>query len=131
MLIRSDSAGATYGFAAACRTVCEVFHLGAVIDAPGRERVEVLNTADGSYPAVDSSGATRESTWARRTDQTGGPVEMVDRYPADPVSVLAERLLHEEGGRCRVLTPRTMRRPNVLEDSTPSRSLTATAEITL
>jgi hypothetical protein len=37
------------------------FSLGAVIDAPMRDGVEVLNTADGWYPAIDSSGATRES----------------------------------------------------------------------
>ena len=45
--------------------------------------------------------------------------------------VLADQLFHEEGGGCRVLTPRTMRRLKFLEDSTPSRSLTAPAEITL
>jgi hypothetical protein len=34
-----------------------------VIDAPVRDGVEVLNTADGWYPAIDSSGATREGAW--------------------------------------------------------------------
>jgi hypothetical protein len=84
VLIRSDSAGATYGFAAACRTAGVGFSLGAVIDAPIHDTVEVLNTADGWYPAIDSSGATREGTRGRRTHQTGGSVEMVDRHPADP-----------------------------------------------
>ena len=59
----ADAAGATYGFAAACRTAGAGFSLGAVIDAPIRDGVEVLNTADGWYPAIDSSGATREGAW--------------------------------------------------------------------
>jgi hypothetical protein len=50
VLIRSDSAGAIYGFAAACRTAGAGFSLGAVIDAPIRDGVEVLNTTDGWYP---------------------------------------------------------------------------------
>jgi len=41
------------------------FSLGAVIGAPVRD-VEVLRTADGWYPVIDSSGATREGTWGRR-----------------------------------------------------------------
>lgn len=34
-----------------------------MIDAPVRDGVEVLNTADGWYPAIDSSGATRDGAW--------------------------------------------------------------------
>ncbi|VBA43734.1 hypothetical protein LAUMK13_04674 [Mycobacterium innocens] len=62
VLIRSDSAGATYGFAAACRISGVGFSLGAVIDAPIRDAVEVLNTADGWYPAIDSGGI-RDGAW--------------------------------------------------------------------
>jgi hypothetical protein len=47
------------GFTAACRTA-----------GPGggdrraiRDGVEVLNTADGWYPAIESSGATRQDAW--------------------------------------------------------------------
>jgi len=40
--------------------------VGAVIDAPVRDGFEVLNTADGWYQAIDSSGATREGAWGRR-----------------------------------------------------------------
>lgn len=54
VLIRSDSAGDTYGFAAACRTSGVGFSLGAAIDAPIRDAVEVLNSADGGHPAIDS-----------------------------------------------------------------------------
>jgi hypothetical protein len=59
VLICSDSAGATYGFAVACRTAGAGFSLRAVIFAPVRDGVEVLNTADGWYPAIDSGGYPR------------------------------------------------------------------------
>ncbi len=63
VLMRSDSAGATYGFAAACRTAHVGFSLGAVITAAVREAAEVLTAADGWYPAIDSGGAIREGAW--------------------------------------------------------------------
>jgi hypothetical protein len=63
VLIRSDSAGATYGFAAACRGAHVGFSLGAVIDARVREAAEVLNTNDAWYPAIDSGGGIREGAW--------------------------------------------------------------------
>ena len=69
ILIRSDSAGATYGFAAACRTSGVGFSLGTAIDAPIRDAVEVLNTGEGWYPAIDSDGGIRDGAWvAEATD---------------------------------------------------------------
>jgi hypothetical protein len=62
ILIRSDSAGATYRFASTCRTSGVGFS-GATIDAPIRNAVEVLNTAEGWYPAIDSGGGIREGAW--------------------------------------------------------------------
>ena len=44
VLIRSDSAGATYGFAAACRAAGVGFSLGAVIDASIHELTPLLTT---------------------------------------------------------------------------------------
>jgi hypothetical protein len=131
MLIRSDSVGATYGLAVACRTAGVGFSLGAVIDAPVRDGVEVLNTADGWYQTIDSSGATREGAWVvEATDwwicRNGRPA------PGWPSTLLGERgITSREKGRCRVLTPRMMLRPNVLMDSSPSRSLAAPAAMTL
>jgi hypothetical protein len=91
----------------------------------------VLNTADGWYPAIDSSGgATREGAWVAETHQTGGSVEMVDRHPAEPIRFGPNGCFRRKGDAC-VLTARTMRRPNVLEDFTLSRSLTAPEAITL
>jgi hypothetical protein len=43
-----------------------------VIDAPIRDEVQVLNTADGWYPAIDSGGAIREAP------RVAEPTEMVD-----------------------------------------------------
>jgi hypothetical protein len=59
VLIRSDSAGATHGFAAACRTAHVGFSLGCAIDARIRDAAEVLTATDSWYPAVDSSGDIR------------------------------------------------------------------------
>jgi hypothetical protein len=63
LLIRSDSAGATHGFAAACRDAHAGFSLGAVIDARIQAAVEVLGAADAWYPAIDTDGAIREGAW--------------------------------------------------------------------
>jgi hypothetical protein len=69
LLIRSDSAGATHGFAASCRTEHVGFSLGAVIDARVREAAEVLNANDAWYPAIDSGGGIRDGAWvAEATD---------------------------------------------------------------
>jgi hypothetical protein len=57
-------AGATYGFAAACRTEHVGFSLGAVIDAEVRAAAEVLNANDGWYPTIDSDGGVRAGAWA-------------------------------------------------------------------
>ncbi len=63
LLIRSDSAGATHGFAAACREAHAGFSLGAVIDARIQAAVEVLGAADAWYPAIDTDGGIREGAW--------------------------------------------------------------------
>jgi Transposase DDE domain group 1 len=68
-LIRSDSAGATHGFAAACRGSGVGFSLGTAIDARIRDATEVLNTAAAWYPAIDADGAIRDGAWvAEATD---------------------------------------------------------------
>ncbi len=63
VLVRSDSAGATHTFATACRTAGVGFSFGHAVDARVREAVEVLNTADSWYPAIDSGGGIREGAW--------------------------------------------------------------------
>ncbi len=69
MLIRSDSAGATYGFAAACRDAHVGFSLGAVINAACRDAAEVLTATNSWYPAIETGGGIREGAWvAEATD---------------------------------------------------------------
>ncbi|MBO0884952.1 MAG: IS1380 family transposase [Mycobacterium sp.] len=63
ILIRSDSAGATHGFAAACRDAYVGFSLGAIIDTRVRDAAEILNEADAWYPAIDTDGGIREGAW--------------------------------------------------------------------
>jgi len=63
VLIRSDSVGASYGFAAACRTAGVGFSLGATIDAPVRDAVEVLTAANRWYPAIETGGGIRGGVW--------------------------------------------------------------------
>lgn len=69
ILIRSDSAGATYGFAAACRTAGVGFSLGCAITAPVRDAAEVLTTTKSWYPAIETGGGIRQGAWvAEATD---------------------------------------------------------------
>jgi hypothetical protein len=69
LLIRSDSAGATYGFAAACRAAHVGFSLGAIIDARVRQAAEILTATDSWYPAIDADGGIRDGAWvAEATD---------------------------------------------------------------
>lgn len=63
VLIRSDSAGATHGFAAACRKSGVGFSLGAVIDARVRQAAEVLNNTNAWYPAITADGGIRDGAW--------------------------------------------------------------------
>ena len=65
VLIRSDSAGATYGFAAACRESGVGFSLGCAIDAAVRDAAEILTSTDAWFPAIDSGGGIRQGAWPR------------------------------------------------------------------
>ncbi len=63
ILIRSDSAGATHAFAAACRESGVGFSFGTAIDARIRDAVEVLNTGAAWYPAIDADDRIRDGAW--------------------------------------------------------------------
>ncbi|MDN5670235.1 MAG: IS1380 family transposase [Renibacterium salmoninarum] len=69
ILVRSDSAGATHGFAAACRDAGVGFSFGFAVDHRVREAVEHLNATAGWMPAIDSDGENRDGAWiAEATD---------------------------------------------------------------
>jgi hypothetical protein len=63
ILVRSDSAGATHSFADACRAAGVGFSFGYAVDARVRDAVQILNTTDGWYPAIDSGGGIRDGAW--------------------------------------------------------------------
>ncbi|MDT5284337.1 MAG: hypothetical protein QOJ20_5532 [Mycobacterium sp.] len=69
ILVRCDSAGATHTFADACRTAGVGFSFGYAVDTRVQAAVEILNTSQGWYPAIDSGGGLREGAWvAEATD---------------------------------------------------------------
>jgi Transposase DDE domain group 1 len=90
ILIRSDSAGATYGFAAACRGAGVGFSLGASIDAAVRQAAETLTTAGAWYPAIDTDGGIREGAWvAEATDLVD-----LNKWPAGTRLILRKERPH-------------------------------------
>ncbi|MGA9676621.1 MAG: IS1380 family transposase [Mycobacterium sp.] len=90
VLIRSDSAGATHGFAAACRDAHVGFSLGAVIDAPIRHAAEVLTSTDAWYPAIDSGGGIRAGAWVAEATHL---VDM-SKWPAGTRLILRKERPH-------------------------------------
>jgi hypothetical protein len=68
ILARSDSAGASHAFAAACRETRIRFSLGYPIGEPVRQAI--LATAEAAWtPATDADGEAREGAWV--TDLSG------------------------------------------------------------
>ena len=78
VLIRSDSAGATYGFAEFCRQVGVGFSFGFAVREPVRDALGLLNDAawlacldgiDVWYPTINADGSIRDGAWvAEATD---------------------------------------------------------------
>lgn len=68
VLVRTDSAGATHVFAAACRQRGVGFSLGFPVDARVQDAVDTLNLGQCWYLAIDTDGI-REGAWvAEATD---------------------------------------------------------------
>ena len=63
VLVRCDTAGATHGFADACRAAGVGFSFGYPVDWRVQDAVETLNLADGWYPAIDTDGGIRDGAW--------------------------------------------------------------------
>ena len=89
ILIRSDSAGATHGFAAVCRHARVGFSLGCAIDAAIRDAVDTLNTADGWYPANQADGGIRDAPVAQATDLVD-----LSKWPAGTRLILRKERPH-------------------------------------
>jgi hypothetical protein len=90
ILIRSDSAGATYGFAAACRHAGVGFSLGCAIDAAIRDPAETLNTTAAWYPAISADRGIRDGAWV------GEVTDLVDlsKWPAGTRLILRKERPH-------------------------------------
>ena len=63
VLVRCDSAGATHGFAEACRSAGVGFSFGHPVDARVQDAVDTLNLGHGWYPAIDTDGGIRDGAW--------------------------------------------------------------------
>ena len=61
--MRSDSAGATHTFAAACRDAGVGYSFGYGVDARVQDATGILNTTDGWYPAIEDAGGLRHGAW--------------------------------------------------------------------
>lgn len=69
VLVRCDTAGATHGFADACRTTGVGFSFGYPVDARVQDAVDTINLGQCWYPAIDTSGGIRDGAWvAEATD---------------------------------------------------------------
>ena len=85
-----DSAGATHTFAAACRQAGVGFSFGYPVDTRVRDAVEILNTNDSWYPAIDSDGGIRDGAWVA---EATGLVEM-SGWPAGTRLILRKERPH-------------------------------------
>jgi hypothetical protein len=69
VLVRCDTAGATHGFADACREQGVGFSFGYPVDWRVRDAVDTLNLGQCWYPAIDTGGGIRDGAWvAEATD---------------------------------------------------------------
>ena len=62
LVVRSDSAGATHGFAAACRTRHIGFSFGFAVTSPVRAAITAVPEAAWA-PATDTDGGVRDGAW--------------------------------------------------------------------
>jgi hypothetical protein len=90
ILVRCDSAGATHAFADACRAAGVGFSFGYGVDARVQAAVEILNTNDSWYPAIDSSGGIRDGAWVA---EATGLVDM-GHWPAGTRLILRKERPH-------------------------------------
>jgi hypothetical protein len=87
VLVRTDSAGATYGFAAACRESGCGFSLGFAVEEPVREAILTLPKRAWT-PAYDLDGEPRDGAWVA---ELTGLLELSKWPPGSRVIVRRER----------------------------------------
>jgi hypothetical protein len=113
VLVRTDSAGATYGFAAACRQTGCGFSLGFGIDDPVREAI--LKLSENAWtPAVDIDGQPRDGAWI--AELTG--LLNLDKWPPGS-RVLVRRERPHHGAQLRFTDHDGHRFTAFITDTTP------------
>ena len=99
VLIRSDSAGATYGFAEFCRRVGVGFSFGFAVREPVRDALGLLNDAawlacldgiDVWYPTINADGSIRDGAWVA---EATGLLDLSD-WPAGSRVILRKERPH-------------------------------------
>jgi len=92
VLVRSDSAGATYGFAEFCRQQGVGFSFGFAVKLPVRDALDVLADAawlacldgiDVWYPTINADGTIRDGASCRGGHRVARPVCLADRQQGD------------------------------------------------
>ena len=101
VLVRTDSAGATYGFAAACHKAGCGFSLGFAIDEPVREAILALPEKAWS-PAYDIDGHLRDGAWVA---ELTGLLDLA-KWPADSRVIVRQQA---SAPRCAVAVHRHRR----------------------
>ena len=84
VLVRCDSAGATHGFAEACRAAGVGFSFGHPVDAHVQDAADTLNRAHGWYPAIDTDGEIRDGAWVAEATTLVDLSSLAGRDPVDP-----------------------------------------------
>ena len=90
ILVRSDSAGATHGFADACRAAGVGFSFGFAVDDRVREATETLNAKAAWMPAIDSDGEIRDGAWVAEATGLVG----LDAWPEGTRLILRKERPH-------------------------------------
>lgn len=114
ILIRTDSAGATHAFAAACRGHGVGFSFGYPVHTGVHDAVDTLNRGDAWYPAITSGGEIREGAWvAEATDLVD-----LSRWPAGTRLILRKERPHP-GAQLRFTDADGMRVTAFITDTAP------------
>jgi hypothetical protein len=114
VLVRTDSAGATHTFAAACRAHRVGFSLGHPVDIRVQDAVDTLNRGDAWYPAIDTTGAIRDGAWvAEATDLVD-----LSAWPAGTRLILRKERPHP-GAQLRFTDADGMRVTAFITDTAP------------
>ncbi len=114
ILIRSDSAGATHAFAAACRDHGVGFSFDYPVNVGVQDAVDTLNRGNAWYPAIASGGDLRDGAWV--AEATG--LVNLSRWPTRTRLILGKKRPHP-GAQLRFTDTDSMRVTAFIADTPP------------